>query len=114
MKLTKGNVKMTNGTFKILKNISQQPQRQDALADQLRELKAVANKLGMYDAADLIQTLVVEQNEKYDPDFGDDKVCKCGHKYYRHFDTYEEMYPCGCKYCGCYAFELFKEINNEI
>ena len=24
---------------------------------------------------------------KYDPEFGDDKLCKCGHVYYRHFDT---------------------------
>ena len=37
----------------------------------------------------------------YNKDFGDDKVCGCGHAYYRHFDTYEQMYPCGCKYCSC-------------
>lgn len=97
---------MTNGTFRILKSISQQPHRQDALADQLRELKVVANRLGMYDAADLIQTLVEEQKAKYDPDFGDDKICGCSHPYYRHFDTYDDMYPCGCKYCGCYTFEI--------
>lgn len=42
---------------------------------------------------------------QYNPDYGDDKVCKCGHKYYRHFDTYEEMYPIGCKYCACDKFE---------
>lgn len=41
----------------------------------------------------------------YDPNFGDDKECKCGHVYYRHFDTYENMKPVGCKYCGCYTFE---------
>jgi hypothetical protein len=40
----------------------------------------------------------------YDPNFGDDKVCQCGHPYYRHFDTYEDMYPVGCKYCGCDRF----------
>ena len=44
-------------------------------------------------------------DEKYDPEFGDDKSCKCGHPYYRHFDTYEDMYPCGCKYCGCRTFD---------
>lgn len=97
---------MINGTFEILKTISQKSQRQDSLADQLRELKAFANKLGMYDAADLIQTLVETQKAKYDPNFGDDRFCECGHKYYRHFDTHEDMYPCGCKYCGCYTFEL--------
>ena len=41
----------------------------------------------------------------YDPLFGDDRVCKCGHSYYRHFDTYENMSPVGCKYCGCNEFE---------
>jgi hypothetical protein len=35
----------------------------------------------------------------YDPNFGDDRLCTCGHPYYRHFDTYEDMYPVGCKYC---------------
>jgi len=43
--------------------------------------------------------------EDYDKDFGDDKLCTCGHQYYRHFDTYEDMYPCGCKYCDCERFE---------
>jgi hypothetical protein len=43
--------------------------------------------------------------ETYDSKFGDDRICKCGHPYYRHFDTYEDMYPCGCKYCDCRTFE---------
>lgn len=42
---------------------------------------------------------------KYDPLFGDDKICACGHAYYRHFDTYEKMAPVGCKYCGCGQFK---------
>jgi hypothetical protein len=37
----------------------------------------------------------------YDKSFGDDRQCRCGHVYYRHFDSYEEMRPVGCKYCGC-------------
>lgn len=37
----------------------------------------------------------------YDPNFGDDRICGCGHVYYRHFDTYEKMAPAGCKYCTC-------------
>lgn len=36
-----------------------------------------------------------DQNEK----------CKCGHTYYRHFDSYENMEPVGCKYCPCYRFK---------
>ena len=38
---------------------------------------------------------------KYNPKFGDNKVCGCGHPYYRHFDSYENMEACGCKYCRC-------------
>ena len=40
----------------------------------------------------------------YDKEYGDDKVCKCGHPYYRHFDTYEDMRNVGCKYCRCRNF----------
>jgi hypothetical protein len=47
----------------------------------------------------------VEEQRKYNPNFGDNKICKCGHRYYRHFDSYEEMYACGCKYCQCYDFK---------
>lgn len=43
--------------------------------------------------------------EEYDPNFGDDNICKCGHAYYRHFDTYDDMEPVGCKYCDCITFE---------
>jgi len=42
--------------------------------------------------------------EKYNPRYGDDRICKCGHSYHRHFDSYDKMYPCGCKYCPCFRF----------
>lgn len=35
----------------------------------------------------------------YDPHFGDNKICLCGHFYDRHFDSYDSMSPIGCKYC---------------
>lgn len=41
---------------------------------------------------------------EYNPKYGDDKLCKCGHHYYRHFDSYENMNPVGCKYCMCDEF----------
>lgn len=47
----------------------------------------------------------VEEERKYNREYGDDKVCRCGHPYYRHFDTYEDMDPVGCKYCGCDEFK---------
>lgn len=40
----------------------------------------------------------------YEEAFGDDRECRCGHPYYRHFDTYEDMRPVGCKYCQCSRF----------
>lgn len=39
----------------IVKLIPQQPQRQDATADQLDDLYVIANHLGMYDAADALK-----------------------------------------------------------
>lgn len=45
---------------------------------------------------------VVEK--KYNPNYGDNRICVCGHSYYRHFDSYEGMAATGCKYCGCDNF----------
>jgi len=50
---------------------------------------------------------------KYNPKYGDNKICKCGHQYYRHFDTYDNMEPVGCKYCECYEFESQIEIEDR-
>ena len=51
---------------------------------------------------------VVATPKIYDPDYGDDRVCECGHTYYRHFDSYEDMDPIGCKYCDCDTFREAK------
>lgn len=40
----------------------------------------------------------------YNPEYGDNRICTCGHPYHRHFDSYEDMEPCGCKYCSCDEF----------
>lgn len=50
-----------------------------------------------------IERVVIEK--KYNPNYGDDRMCECGHKYYRHFDSYDDMEAVGCKYCGCYEFK---------
>ena len=50
----------------------------------------------------IIERIEQAHAELYDPEFGDDHVCKtCDHSYYRHFDSYENMMPVGCKYCEC-------------
>lgn len=47
---------------------------------------------------------------RYDPNFGDDRKCACGHPYHRHFDSYEDMAPIGCKYCQCDKFIEAKSV----
>lgn len=42
----------------VLSKLPKLPQRQDGSKDQLRDLIPFANKLGMYDAADVLKTIV--------------------------------------------------------
>ena len=48
----------------------------------------------------------------YNPKFGDDIDCVCGHPYERHFDRYEGMEAVGCKYCACLSFIEKKELSD--
>lgn len=52
-----------------------------------------------------ITSIEIVTHYAYNKNYGDDKLCKCGHPYYRHFDTYEQMEAVGCKYCRCSHFE---------
>jgi len=45
----------------------------------------------------------------YDPDYGDQRECKCGHTYERHFDGYEDNDAVGCKYCRYDDCEGFRQ-----
>lgn len=54
-------------------------------------------------------TKTIETHHSYNPKYGDDRICECGHPYYRHFETYEQMAAVGCKYCGCYEFKEAKQ-----
>jgi len=47
---------------------------------------------------------IVKTVRAYNPEYGDERICICGHEYYRHFDSYDGMRPVGCKYCRCYSF----------
>lgn len=53
-----------------------------------------------------LEKIEIQSILEYNPNFGDNKECKCGHSYYRHFDSYEGMDSIGCKYCPCDEFEL--------
>lgn len=52
-----------------------------------------------------LKTIEVVTHKQFNPDYDGEARCKCGHHYYRHFDSYEEMEAVGCKYCPCYDFE---------
>lgn len=47
----------------ILDSIQQQPQRQDSTNAQLCDLRTFANRLGLYDAADVLRSLI-ERGER--------------------------------------------------
>jgi hypothetical protein len=48
-------------SVELLKTIPQQPQVQCTVDDQLRALRVVAVKFGLYDAADAIQRTFIER-----------------------------------------------------
>ena len=56
---------------------------------------------------------LVSIQKRYNKNYGDKRMCKCGHSYYRHFDSWENMDACGCKYCGCFTFVEKKEETKE-
>lgn len=51
-----------------------------------------------------LETRRVVVTRRYNPRYGDDRLCTCGHPYHRHFDSFEEMEDAGCKYCQCQDF----------
>ena len=77
-----------------------------------RELEIPVDDVGMISTIldsnpDLPYMITVETRigRAFNPAYGDDRICECGHPYYRHFDTYEDMLPVGCKYCECGTFK---------
>lgn len=58
----------------------------------------------------IVETITM-QKKKYNPNYGDNRMCVCGHTYYRHFDPWDDMEAVGCKYCGC---EEFIEVDREV
>ena len=62
-------------------------------------------------------TTVTKIIREYNPNYGDNRICVCGHPYYRHFDPYEDNTAVGCKYCQCTIFEdvePIKEVYNKL
>jgi len=61
-----------------------------------------------HDFSKSVQNPYIEKTEismAWNPKYDQDALCECGHAYYRHFDTYDDMEPAGCKYCLCFTFK---------
>lgn len=54
------------------------------------------------------------ENRRWNSEYDQDAICECGHPYYRHFDTYEDMSDVGCKYCECHTFILAKDVEKAL
>ena len=73
----------------------------------IRDLYGIEHdaKLISYPNAPYLEYEYKVVQKMYNPNYGDDRKCKCGHPYYRHFDFYEYDEACGgCKYCECEEF----------
>jgi hypothetical protein len=59
----------------LLAHWEQQPQRQDALDDQLRDVRTIANRMGCYDAADWIRARTLYEDAPPQPRGAVDALC---------------------------------------
>ena len=57
--------------------------------------------------------MIITEKRKYNPAYGDERLCKCGDSYYSHFDSFNEIKPTGCRYCVCNMFEEDIDSKNE-
>jgi len=51
-----------------------------------------------------IETYRLTLQKEYDPNFGDQKVCQCGHNYDMHFPAFSKKIT-SCKFCNCRIFQ---------
>jgi hypothetical protein len=50
---------------------------------------------------------------EYDNNFGNHKICTCGHEYVLHFDRYRNMEPMPCQCGNCKDFVLDEEATKR-
>jgi hypothetical protein len=72
-------------SFDILKHVTSLPQRQDSVSDQLADLTRVANKLGLYDAADALRQM-----------FGNKVLDNLKYGCHVDLEPYDDMIPDDC------------------
>lgn len=87
-------------------------QRDESVSKLLEAARAVSHVVKNYgDYLALRKAIALFDEEPvkpwptYNSSFGDEKLCSCKHPYYRHFDSYDDMNPIGCKYCQCSRFD---------
>jgi hypothetical protein len=80
--------------------------------EMIKLIKTYEDNVFDYTNKPYLETITI--TKAYNPNYGDDIECECGHPYYRHFDTYENMDPCGCKYCTCYHFKNLAQERDSI
>lgn len=53
-----------------------------------------------------VQTTVLHLTTtlEYNPEYGDARMCMCGHPYVKHFDLSENTHSTPCKWCTCEEF----------
>lgn len=83
----------------------------DKIYEALNALRSMAREAEVVEKPYLETSYVKRTFQGYNKKYGDDRICQCGHNYYRHFDTYENMEPVGCKYCSCDTFEEIKNVT---
>jgi hypothetical protein len=72
-----------------------------------KENAVLIRDLFMYlndDMRAIAASIDVQLRRMWDEGHDQDALCLCGHPYHRHFDSYEDMEPIGCKYCVCDTF----------
>jgi hypothetical protein len=95
---------MTEETYLEMKKLIAEYEEQQLKKSD--EIEKVIVELPYLEAVDV----EINQYVRYNPKYGDNRECECGHSYYRHFDSYEQMDAVGCKYCECYNFIEAKSI----
>jgi len=73
--------------------------------EEAEELRSILEGRSEAVAVILHHAIGIQLDRMWKPGHDQEALCLfCEHMYYRHFDSYEDMEPIGCKYCDCEVF----------
>ncbi len=73
--------------------------------EEAEELRSILEGRTEDVAVILHHAIGIQLGRMWQPGYNQEALCSnCKHMYYRHFDSYEDMEPVGCKYCECPVF----------